>query len=146
MKRGIPILLLTAMASLLLVACSKGSGAAPDDGGGTHIINNNDTTAPVVEIFTPVDAQVFTNGAVISMTGKITDIGGLYKGTIRIINDATGAVVKEQLYEIHGFQSYNFNLSHTASVTSVSDYTVTVTFEDHGLNQTSKSVKIKVTP
>jgi hypothetical protein len=145
MKRGIHILLLRVIVAMSLVSCSRGSGTGPDDDG-PHIINNNDTVAPVVEIHTPVDAQVFASGAVINMTGKIMDDGGLYRGTIKITNDANGTVVKEQLYEIHGFQLYNFNLSHTSAVTVASNYTVTVTFEDHGLNQASKSVKIKVNP
>jgi hypothetical protein len=145
MKHRMFRILLSVFVVVTLAACSKGP-TETDDGGGPHIINNNDTIAPVVEIYTPADAQVFPNGSVIGMTGKITDDGGLYRGSIRITNDANGNLVKEQLYEIHGFQLYNFNLSYTTSVTTVSDYTVTVTFEDHGQNQTSKSVKVKVNP
>lgn len=126
----------------ILVSCSKGGGT-PDD---NHIIDNNDVIAPVIEITTPTDGQVFTNGNSINVTGKVTDDGGLYRGSIRITNDANGALVKEQLYEIHGFQSFNFNISHTTAVTTVSDYTVTVRFEDHGTNVTAASVKVKVNP
>lgn len=126
----------------ILSACSKG-GSTPDD---NHIIDNNDVIAPVIEITTPTDGQVFTNGNSISVTGKVMDDGGLYRGSIRITNDANGALVKEQLYEIHGFQSFNFNISHTTSVTTPSDYTVTVRFEDHGTNVTGASVKVKVNP
>ncbi len=127
-----------------LIGCSKGSSGGSDDG--PHDPNPSDTIPPVVEIQSPGEGQVFTSGNTISITGKITDAAGLYRGSIRITNDASSAVVKEQLYEIHGFQLYNFNLSHTASVTTVSNYTVTVSFEDHGLNMTTKSVKIKVNP
>ena len=33
----------------------------------------------------------------------------LYQGSIRITNDANGELLKQQLYEIHGVLSYNFN-------------------------------------
>ena len=71
---------------------------------------------------------------------------GLYCGNIRITNDGSEEVLKEQLYEIHGIKSYDFDIAYTSVVTASSDYTVTVTFEDHGFNSTSKSVKIKVNP
>ncbi len=128
--------------TVVLISCSKG-GSVPDD---QHIIDNNDLIAPVIEITTPTDGQVFSYGNSISVTGKVTDVGGLYRGSIRITNDANGALIKEQLYEIHGFQLYNFNITHPASVAVASDYTVTVRFEDHGNNVTAASVKVKVNP
>ena len=146
MKRGINSILAGIMIAVAIAGCSKAGTATPDDGGGLHIINNNDTVPPVVEIYTPVASQVFANGTSISITGKISDDNALYRGSIRITNDANGDLVKEQLYEIHGLLFYNFNLSHTVAVSTAADYTVTVAFEDHGLNQTSKSVKIKANP
>jgi hypothetical protein len=149
MKRG-SAFLLAGVIVLLVAACSKG-GAPVDDGtsgggGGDHIYNPTDTTAPVLDIYSPTLNQVFTNGAVINVSGRIADDYGLYRGTIRIVNDANGSVMKEQQYEIHGILSYNFSINYTAAVTVASDYTVTITFEDHGLNAVTKSVKIKVTP
>ncbi len=132
----------------VLAACSKG-GTATDDGdgsGGPHVVTPTDVTAPVIDITTPVINQVFTSGNVINITGKLTDDYGLYRGSIRITNDANGAVLKEQLYEIHGLLSYDYSISYTATVTAAVNYTVTVTFEDHGLNTTTKSVKVKVNP
>ena len=140
MRATILIGIFFAVAAVL--GCSKG-GAADDD---QHIIDNNDVVAPVIEITTPTTGQIFVSGNSINVTGKVTDDGGLYRGNIRITNDANGNLVKEQLYEIHGFQLFNFNISHTTSVTAASDYTVTVTFEDHGTNLTSQSVKVKVNP
>lgn len=130
---------------IIFAGCSKG-GTIPYDDNVPHVINNTDTIAPVVEIYTPAGNQVFNSGNVINVTGKVTDGDGLYQGSIRIINDANGSVVKEQLYEIHGLLQYDFNISHTASVTAAADYTVTVQFEDHGLNTNSKSVKVKINP
>ena len=132
---------------ILLAACSKGGTAAGgDDDNGPHIISPNDVTAPVVDIYTPIANQVFTTGTTVNITGKISDDFGLYRGTVRIINDANGEVLKNQQYEIHGLLSYNFNVPYYTVVSTASNYTVTVTFEDHGLNSTTKSVSIKVNP
>ena len=132
----------------LAVACSKGSTNTNDDGtgGNPHVDNPTDTTAPILDIYTPVANQIFVSGNVVTVTGKITDDYGLYRGSIKIIDDASGAVLKVQAYEIHGILSYNFSISYTATVTTVADYTITVQFEDHGNNITTRTVKIKVIP
>jgi len=128
-------------------ACSKGGNETDDSGsGGPHIVTPNDVTPPEISIFTPTVNQVFANGSTINITGRITDDYGLYRGTIRVVNDANGVALVNQPYEIHGFLLYNFNINHTASVGAASDYTVTVTFEDHGSNTATKSVKVKVNP
>lgn len=127
------------------LSCSKG-GESTDDGSGTHVFTPNDTTPPEIVINTPSAGQVFSNGQVMNITGRITDNYGLYRGSIKVVNDATGNALVNQSYEIHGFLLYNFSLNHTVSVTSASDYTVTVSFEDHGSNVTTKSVKVKVNP
>jgi predicted small secreted protein len=132
-----------------LAGCTKdGAGGDVDGGGGnsSHLNNPSDTIPPVVKIDTPVADQVYTTGSVINVTGKVTDGDGLYRGSIRITNNVNDVVLKEQLYEIHGILQYDFNVSYTASVTVVSDYTVTVSFEDHGQNITSLSAKVKVNP
>lgn len=132
---------------VLLAACSKGGSSSSDDGGGgTHIPSPNDTTAPLLDIYTPTDSQVFTSGSTITITGRLTDDLGLYRGTIKITNDANGDILKNQAYEIHGLRLYDFSLAYVTSVTTASDYTVTVSFEDHGYNSVTKSVKVKVNP
>ena len=146
MKIRVHILLLLATGILLAAACSKG-GTSSDDGGGSHPAPSPiDTIAPSLNINTPTSNQVFTSGNVINVTGRITDDLGLYRGSIRITNDANGTILKEQLYEIHYVLSYDFSISYTTSVTVPSDYTVTVFFEDHGYNGAAKSVKMKVNP
>jgi hypothetical protein len=139
---------LAIVTACIAASCSKGgeSGVAADDGSGgsPHVYSPGDTTAPVLDIYTPTTNQVFTNGNAITVTGKIADDLGLYQGTIRIINDANGDVLKQQQYEIHGVLSYNFSIAYTTAIIAPSDYTVTVTFNDHGLNTTTKSVKVKV--
>jgi len=127
-----------------VISCSK-SGSGNDDDS-NHLFSANDKTPPEVLIFTPSAGQVFTNGGTINITGRITDDLGLYRGTIKIINEATANTVMSQSYEIHGLRLYNFNISHPVSVSASSDYTVTVSFEDHGANSANKSVLVKVNP
>ena len=139
-------IIVVALIVVAFSACRKGHDATQQDNADDHVFTPTDVIAPVIEIATPTTSQIFSSGTPITITGKLTDDYGLYQGSIRITNDATNAVVKEQLYEIHGFLTYNYNLSYTPSVTVASDYTVTVKFEDHGLNVTTKAVKIKVNP
>ena len=148
MKAGYLKLFFGAAILILLASCSKGGTATPEGGGGggIHDPSPTDTTAPVLVISTPTSNQVFTNGNTINVTGSITDDYGLYLGSIRITDDANGSLLKEQLYEIHYVLAYNFNISYLANVSASSNYTVTVSFQDHGLNVTTKSVKIKVNP
>jgi hypothetical protein len=145
MKTRVHLLLFLTAVVMFAVACSKGSSSGDDDG--FHPTPSpNDTIAPVLNINTPGPNQIFTSGNVINITGRITDDLGLYRGSIRIYNDANGALLKEQLYEIHFVLGYDFNISYTTNVTVPSDYTVTVFFEDHGYNNAVKSVKVKVNP
>ena len=55
-------------------------------------------------------------------------------------------VVKEQSYEVHGLASFKFNITHVVSVVAATVYTVIVEFQDHGLNKTTKTVKVRATP
>jgi hypothetical protein len=138
------LLVASGMMLVVAAACSKG-GAVPEDND-PHNYNPADTIPPVLLVNTPIADQQFTSGASLNVTGNISDNEGLYRGSIRIINDANGEVLKQQLYEIHGVKTYNFNVSHTAVVSTVSNYTVSVSFEDHGLNTAAKSIRIKVNP
>jgi hypothetical protein len=136
--------LLYFLLAIVFTSCSKGGGTPANDP--LHnTIDPNDSTFPEVVVNTPTDNQVFASGNVIAVTGKVSD-NSLYRGSISITNDATGFVVKDQAYEIHYIPVYDFSLSYTASVTTATDFTVTVKFEDHGANQTVKTVKVKVNP
>jgi hypothetical protein len=125
----------------IIMSCSGGGQLPPD----YHYSDFNDSTTPVVDIYTPTENQVFNSGDTIKIDGRVTD-NSLYRGSVKITNDATGAVVKEQQYEIHGFQAYNFHVEYKTSVAAVSNYTVTVQYEDHGLNNGLKNVRVKVNP
>ena len=147
MKRHSFFILVGLISILTFDSCSKG-GTATDNGGGggPHVDTPNDITPPVISIFTPITSQVFTNGNVINITGRITDDLGLYRGTIKVLNNANGSELMSQAYEIHGLLLYNFSINYTPSVITSSDYTVTISFEDHGANTTTKSVSVKVNP
>ena len=134
--------LLYCLLVFLCASCNKGGGAAGDD---IHTGYGADDTYPVVVVTTPTDNQSFTSGSVIDVTGTVSD-NSIFQGSITITNDANGSIVKEQEYEIHYIPVYNFSMSCTISVTAATDYTATVKFEDHGHNQTVKTVKIKVNP
>lgn len=139
------LIIVSIISAVVFIACNKGGYGPPDDNG-PHVTNPGDTIAPAIDIYTPSDAQVFTSGNAINITGKVVDSGGLYRGSIRVIDDANGNVLKEQLYEIHSVISYAYAISYTPSVSAVSNYTVKVSFEDHGLNVATRSVKVKINP
>ena len=141
MKRVWPTLFFVLL--IAIISCSKGGGTATEED--PHVFTLGDTTTPIVILNTPTDNQLFANGDIIKVDGKVTD-NSLYRGSIKITDDASGAVIKEQLYEIHGLESYNFSIEYKTSVTAVANYKVIVQFEDHGLNANTKSVKVKVNP
>ncbi len=136
-------ILCIAMMSLLFSHCSSGGYGQETDP--NHIVDFSDSTFPVIEITTPTADQEFKSGATISITGKITD-NSLYQGSVTIKDEGTGNSVKDQVYEIHGLSAYNYTLNWTPSVTKSTTYIITVEFEDHGFNKSSKSVKVKVSP
>jgi len=127
-----------------IISCSRSRSGGPGDDD-NHPVNTSDTTYPVIVIDRPSANQVFKSGDTIKIEGSVTD-NGLYRGNIKITNDLNGLVVNDQTYEIHFFTSYNFSFLHKTSVTVASDYTVSVEFEDHGLNTTTKTLKVKVNP
>jgi hypothetical protein len=142
------LLLFTALMGAVMAtaySCSKGNGTSAGGNDDDHEVNNADTSLPVIKIDRPLMNQVFVNGDTIKIEGGVTD-NGLYRGKIKIVNDANGLLVKEQAYEIHSQQSYNFSVHHKTSVSVITDYTVSVEFEDHGLNITAQTVKVKVNP
>jgi hypothetical protein len=137
------------LASILLIfsfsifaACTR-SGIPLNES--PHVINLDDTIPAVVTVTKPTDNQVFVSGDTIKMEGKVTDLG-LYRGNISITDDANDGILKSQDYEIHGLKEYDFSISYKTSVSIVSNYTVTIWFEDHGLNVTTIKLKVRVNP
>jgi hypothetical protein len=129
----------------ILSSCSKTGGGSRGDDGNHVPVDVNDVSYPVITIDKPLTNQVFVSGDTIKIQGRVTD-NGLYRGKIKIVNDVNGLAMLDQAYEIHGLPLYDFSLAYKTSVTSVSNYTVSAEFEDHGLNVTTKTVKVKVNP
>lgn len=132
-------------AMLIHFSCSKTSGGSGGDDSNHIPLDINDTTLPVIVIVKPSANQIFVNGDNIVIQGKVTD-NSLYRGTIKIINDINSLILFNQPYEIHGQPAYNFDVQYKTSVTAISNYTVIVEFEDHGLNLTTQTVKVKINP
>ena len=131
--------------SLVIAACSKG-GAVVDNGPADPGFVPSDTTAPQISIYSPAAEQVFSNGSSILISGRITDDYGLYRGTIKMTDDSNGIVVMNKPYEVHGLVSHNFSVNHVATVQLLTNYTITISFEDHGYNTAVVSRKIKINP
>jgi hypothetical protein len=140
MKMVAYILLIFSMS--IFTACTR-SGTPLNES--PHVINLDDTIPAVVTLNKPIDNQVFASGDTIKVEGKVTDLG-LYRGNISISDDANDGIIKTQDYEIHGLKEYDFSISYKTSVSIVSNYTVTVWFEDHGLNVTTIKMKVRVNP
>ena len=129
---------------LLMLSCSKvGGGTAEED---LNAIDNNDDVLPVINLVKPVANQVYKSGDSIIVEGKVTDNKKLYKGKIFISNSTSGIVVAEQQYETHFLQVMDLRLTYKATVSLATEFTVTVEFEDHGLNKATQTLNVKVNP
>ena len=128
---------------LFITGCSKVGGSPDED---IHVIDHSDNVFPVLAVNKPLNNQVLNNGDTIFVEGKVSDDKTMYKGRIKISDDGNGFGLKEEFFETHVLQTINFNTFYKANVTTVSDFTVLVEFEDHGLNKVFVSLKVKVNP
>ena len=128
---------------LFITGCSK-VGDPPDED--IHVIDHSDNVFPVLVVNKPLNNQVLNNGDTIFVEGMVSDDKTMYRGRIKISDDGTGFVLKEEFFETHVLQTINFNVFYKANVTAVADFTVLVEFEDHGLNKVYVSLKVKVNP
>ena len=129
--------------SFKIIACSK-VGTPPEEN--NHLHDANDDVFPLINVEKPVNNQQYLNGDTIFIKGMFTDDKKLYKGWIRVINDVTTLVMREQYFETHGAGSIPFDIYYKPVVTSVIDYTVTFEIEDHGFNKTQLALKVRVNP
>lgn len=126
-----------------LTACNKTGGAAEEN---IHQVDQSDDIFPVITITRPSDNQVFVSGDSIIVEGNATDNKSMYKGKVILTNDVSGYKAAEQYFETHYLQTLNFRIAYKANVTIPTDFTILTEFEDHGLNTSSKTLKIKVNP
>ena len=128
---------------LLLVAgffsCPKSGGAAADEN--PHV-DHSDDIFPEISISKPVANQIYVNGDSIIVEAVATDNKGLYQGKVLIKNDQTSFLEFQKNFESHFFRSFNIRASYKATVTTITDFTVTIEYEDHGLNKSVKTVKV----
>ena len=128
---------------VIVIACSRtGAGDLED----LNAIDQSDDVFPVINTTRPTANQVYISGDSIIVEGKVTDNKKLYKGKVLIRNDANSSTVAENYYETHFLSVMNFRLAYKTYVTATTDYTVLLEFQDHGLNTTTASIKVKVNP
>lgn len=123
--------------ALFITGCSK-SGDTTDE--------VSDNIFPVLVVNKPVNNQVLNNGDTIFVEGMVSDDRMMYRGRIKISDDGTGFVVKEEFFETYVLQTINFNVFYKTNVVVMTDYTVLVEFEDHGLNKVYVTLRVKVNP
>ena len=138
--RTVFILLIT---SFLFFTCTKVSDTEAED---VHQEDHNDDIFPVITIVKPTPNQVYVSGDSIIVEGKATDEKTMYKGKVTLTNDAIGFDVAVQYFETHFLSVLNFRLAYKAVVTASTDFTIKAEFEDHGLNVTTQTLKVKVNP
>ena len=130
--------------ALVITSCSKvGASEEEED---INAIDQNDDVFPVINATKPTINQVYRSGDSIIVEGNVTDDKKLYKGKVQIKSDANSSVVAENYYETHFLTAMNFRLAYQAIVTTSTDFTVLVEFQDHGANTSTTTIKVKVNP
>lgn len=130
--------------SAILLSCSK-VGSVADDDDPTEI-DQNDDVFPVITVSKPAANQIFTSGDSIIVEGKVTDDKKMYNGKVQIKNDANNFVMADNYYETHFLSAMNYRLAYKAQVTSPTDFSILIEFQDHGLNTSTATIKVKVNP
>jgi len=130
-------------AASLIVSCSKVGAGEEED---INEVDQNDNIFPVINATIPTVNQVYRSGDSIIVEGNVSDDKKMYKGKVQIKNDANSLVVAENYYETHFLTAINFRLAYQANVTTSTDFTVLVEFQDHGANTSAATIKVKVNP
>ena len=144
MKRFYNLAVITFSASVLVLSCSK-VGSATDDNN-PNAIDESDNVFPVIIVTKPTASQVYKSGDSIVVEGKVTDEKKMYKGKVQIKNDANNFVMAENYYETHFSSFFNYRLAYKAEVTSPTDFSILLEFQDHGTNTAAATIKVKVNP
>lgn len=131
-------------ASVLVLSCSKVGGAIDDDD--PNEIDQNDGVFPVITVLKPSPSQLYKSGDSIVVEGKVTDDKLMYKGKVQIKNDANGFMMAEKYYETHVSSEMSYRLAYKAEVTSTTEFSVLIEFQDHGANTSIATIKVKVNP
>jgi len=143
MKRHFCFTVLFVLATVIINSCTKVGGTAEEN---LDVIDQNDDVFPVINISKPTANQVYTSGDSIIVEGKVTDDKIVYKGKVQIKSDANNLVLTEAFYESHFLQLINYRLAYKAVVTTSTDFSILVEFQDHGANTSTATIKVKVNP
>ena len=143
MKKYFYFIGMLVLASVIMISCSKvgGPGEEPLDA-----IDQNDDILPTITFSKPTANQVYTSGDSIIVEGKVTDDKTLYKGKVEIKNDVNSFVVANGIYETHYLAAMDYRVAYKAVVTTPTDFTIRVEFQDHGANTSVATIKVKVNP
>ena len=131
------------LTSAILVSCSKVGSSGEET---LDVIDQNDDIFPTIAISKPMSNQVYTSGDSIIVEGKVTDDKIVYKGKVQIKDDTNNFVMAEGNYESHFLQVINYRLAYKAVVTTSTDFSILVEFQDHGANTSTATIKVKVNP
>jgi hypothetical protein len=113
--------------SFILTGCSK------------KVPGEKDIIAPVVNIASPLNAQIFTGGQNINITGTITDDKYIAEVHIHVSNTATGSL----LMDIHLYPATNIvNFNQSINAVSGTNYKILVTAKDKAINEGRSSVEV----
>lgn len=103
-----------------------------------------DMIAPVLTLSSPTEGQNFVNGDTIHIMGNATDETALHQ-YVWSIKDAAGSLLHEATESIHDQTEADIHQMHVVSdVTAATTWTVTIHVEDHGENESEKSININV--
>lgn len=130
-------------AMVIIAACSKVGTAEGDE---PDAIDQSDNVFPVINASKPLANQAYRSGDSIIVEGVVTDEKKMYKGRVQIKNDANGLMVAENYYETHFLPAINFRLAYKTIATASTDFSVLLEFQDHGMNTTTATIKVKVDP
>jgi len=130
-------------ATTVIASCSK-VGAGEEEN--LDEIDQSDNVFPVINTTKPTANQVYISGDSIIIEGNVTDDKKMYKGKVQIKNDANGLMVAENYYETHFQQAIGFRLAYKTVVTISTDFSVFLEFQDHGMNTSTATIKVKVNP
>ena len=144
MKRFFYLYGVIVLVSVMVISCSKvGAGPGQDN---LNAIDQNDDVFPVITVSKPTANQVYASGDSIIVEGKVTDDKKLYKGKVQIKNDVNNFVLAEGYYETHFLSTINYRLAYKSEVTTPTDFSILVEFQDHGANTSTATIKVKVNP
>ena len=128
---------------LSFFSCSR---VGSPDGVNNHQPDQNDDIFPTISVEKPTDNQQFVSGDTLFIKGQFLDNKKLYNAWIRVHDDASGNLIKQQYFETHVSPTIAFDIYHITSVTLSSNYTISFEVEDHGFNKSFRTVKVKVNP